>query len=93
MAQGILYVLNYILSEQIWLQSGNTFSKGDATTGSHTDGIPKGIYEVRLSMTGFYLEKIADSFVFNYKLYGLNQDFINYVLKTYNWNSWSFTHR
>ena len=34
-------------------------------------------------MIGFYLEKIAGSFVFNYKLYGLNQDFINYVLKTY----------
>ncbi len=72
------------MSEQIWLQSGNTFTKGDATTVSHKDGLPKGIYEVRLSMTGFYLEKIADSFVFNYKLYGLNQDFINYVLKTYN---------
>lgn len=70
------------MSGQIWLQSGNTFSKGDAAAVSHTDGIPKGIYEVRFSMTGFYLEKIADSFVFNYKLYELNQDFINYVLRT-----------
>lgn len=34
-------------------------------------------------MTGFYLSKIAESFTFDYKLYGLNQKFIDYVLKTY----------
>ena len=34
-------------------------------------------------MAGFYLSKIAESFTFDYKLYGLNQKFINYVLKTY----------
>lgn len=33
------------MSKQIWLQSGNTFNKGDAITVSHTDGIPKGIYD------------------------------------------------
>lgn len=43
----------------------------------------KGIYEVKVSMTGFYLSKIAESFTFDYKLYGLNQKFIDYVLKTY----------
>lgn len=34
-------------------------------------------------MTGFYLSKIAESFTFDYKLYGLNQKFIDYVLRTY----------
>lgn len=71
------------MSKQIWLQDGNTFSQGSATTISHPEGIPKGIYEVKLSMSGFYLYKIAESFTFDYKLYGLNQKFINYVLKTY----------
>lgn len=71
------------MSKQIWLQNGSTFSKGSATTVSYANGLPKGIYEVRLSQTGFYLEKIAESFTFNYKLYGLNLDFINYVMKTY----------
>lgn len=71
------------MSKQIWLQDGNTFSQGNATTISHPEGIPKGIYEVKLSMSGFYLYKIAESFTFDYKLYGLNQKFINYVLKTY----------
>lgn len=71
------------MGKQIWLQDGNIFSQGSATTVSHPEGLPKGIYEVKLSMTGFYLSKIAESFTFDYKLYGLNQKFINYVLKTY----------
>ena len=71
------------MSKQIWLQDGNTFSQGSSTTVSHPEGLPKGIYEVKLSMAGFYLSKIAESFTFDYKLYGLNQKFIDYVLKTY----------
>lgn len=71
------------MSKQIWLQDGNVFSQGSSTTVSHPEGLPKGIYEVKLSMAGFYLSKIAESFTFDYKLYGLNQKFIDYVLKTY----------
>ena len=71
------------MGKQIWLQDGNIFSQGSATTVSHPEGLPKGIYEVKLSMTGFYLSKIAESFTFDYKLYGLNKKFIDYVLKTY----------
>lgn len=71
------------MGKQIWLQDGNTFSQGSSTTVSHPEGLPKGIYEVKLSIAGFYLSKIAESFTFDYKLYGLNQKFIDYVLKTY----------
>ena len=71
------------MGKQIWLQDGNVFSQGSATTVSHPEGLPKGIYEVKVSITGFYLSKIAESFTFDYKLYGLNQKFIDYVLKTY----------
>lgn len=71
------------MGKQIWLQDGNVFSQGSATTVSHPEGLPKGIYEVKVSMTGFYLSKIAESFTFDYKLYDLNQKFINHVLKTY----------
>ena len=71
------------MGKQIWLQDGNIFNQGIATTVSHPEGLPKGIYEVKVSMTGFYLSKIAESFTFDYKLYGLNQKFIDYVLKTY----------
>ena len=71
------------MDKQIWLQDGNVFSQGSATTVSHPEGLPKGVYEVKVSMTGFYLSKIAESFTFGYKLYDLNQKFINHVLKTY----------
>lgn len=71
------------MGKQIWLQDGNVFSQGSATTVSHPEGLPKGIYKVKVSMTGFYLSKIAESFTFDYKLYGLNQKFIDYVLRTY----------
>lgn len=71
------------MGKQIWLQDGNVFSQGSATTVSHPEGLPKSIYEVKVSMTGFYLSKIAESFTFDYKLYGLNQKFIDYVLRTY----------
>ena len=71
------------MGKQIWLQDGNIFNQGSATTVSHPEGLPKGIYEVKLSIAGFYLSKIAESFTFGYKLYGLNKKFIDYVLKTY----------
>ena len=71
------------MGKQIWLQDGNIFNQGSTTTVSHPEGLPKGIYEVKLSIAGFYLSKIAESFTFDYKLYGLNKKFIDYVLKTY----------
>lgn len=72
------------MEQNIWIQDGNTFMKGSATTKAHPEGLPKGIYEVRESMTGYYLNRLGDSFVFNYKLYGINNEFIDHFIKTYN---------
>lgn len=72
------------MGQNIWIQDGNTFMKGSATTKAHPEGLPKGIYEVRESITGYYLNKLGDSFVFNYKLYGINNEFIDHFIKTYN---------
>ena len=72
------------MEQNIWIQDDNTFMKGSATTKAHPKGLPKGIYEVRESMAGYYLNKLGDSFVFNYKLYGINNDFIEHFIKTYN---------
>lgn len=72
------------MEQNIWIQDGNTFVKGSATTKAHPEGLPKGIYEVKESMTGYYLNRLGDSFVFNYKLYGINSEFINHFVKTYN---------
>lgn len=72
------------MEQNIWIQDGNTFMKGSATTKAHPEGLPKGIYEVKESMTGYYLNRLGDSFVFNYKLYGINNKFIDHFIKTYN---------
>ena len=72
------------MENNIWIQEGNTFTKGSANTISHINGLPVGIYEVQKSMTGYYINKVADSFVFDYKLYGISNDFIDYFIKTYN---------
>ena len=72
------------MEQNIWIQDGNTFMKGSATTKAHPEGLPKGIYEVKESMTGYYLNRLGDSFVFNYKLYGINNEFIEHFIKTYN---------
>ena len=65
-----------------WLQSNNTFKKveGDFST---IDTVPVGVYNIGLNLSGWYLEKYADKFTFNYKLYGLQTEFCEHVLKTY----------
>ena len=37
---------------------------GSATTKAHPEGLPKGIYEVKESMTGYYLNILGDSLLF-----------------------------
>ena len=65
-----------------WLQSNNTYKKveGDFST---VKTVPVGIYNLGLSMSGWYLEKYADKFTFDYKMYGLQTEFCEHVLKTY----------
>jgi SpoVK/Ycf46/Vps4 family AAA+-type ATPase len=65
-----------------WLQSNNTYKKveGDFST---VESVPVGIYNIGLSMSGWYLEKYADKFTFDYKMYGLQTEFCEHVLKTY----------
>lgn len=46
--------------------------------------LPIGIYDIATTMFGVKLVKIADSFDFPYKIYGLQNDFINHIIKTYN---------
>ena len=65
-----------------WLQSNNTYKKveGDFST---VKTVPVGMYNIGLSMSGWYLEKYADKFTFDYKMYGLQTEFCEHVLKTY----------
>lgn len=46
--------------------------------------IPVGVYNISITRRGIILEKIGDEFIFPYKIYGLQTDFINHIIKTYN---------
>ena len=72
-----------------WLQSNNTYKKveGDFST---VASVPVGIYNIGLSMSGWYLEKYADKFTFDYKMYGLQTEFCEHVLKTYKHTTGNF---
>lgn len=72
------------MENSIWIQDGTIFTKGSSTMIAHADGLPIGIYEVNKSLEGWYLRNIANKFVFDYKIYGVNDKFINYCIKTYN---------
>ena len=45
--------------------------------------VPTDVYEVCISMTGIWLEKIADKFEFPYKIYGLQTELMDHIIKTY----------
>lgn len=68
---------------KVWMCSESTYTQ----VGSGykvSESLPVGIYSINLTMTGYHLDKYADKFVFPYKMYGLQEDFIDHVIKTYN---------
>lgn len=69
--------------KQIWVQTGINFNRMQGPVISYNE-IPVGVYKISMNKQGFYLEYIMSEFVFDYKIYGLQEDFINHVIKTYN---------
>ena len=69
--------------QQIWVQTGINFNRMQGPIISYNE-IPVGVYKISMSKQGFYLEYVMSEFVFDYKIYGLQEDFINHVIKTYN---------
>jgi len=69
--------------KQIWVQTGINFNRMQGPIISYNE-IPVGVYKISMSKQGFYLEYVMSKFVFDYKIYGLQEDFINHVIKTYN---------
>ena len=65
-----------------WIQNGSNYKRVEGNV-SNVDTVPKGIYNVGLSITGWYLERTADEFVFNYKVYGLQSKFMQHVLTAF----------
>lgn len=69
--------------KQIWVQTGINFNRIQGPIISYNE-IPVGVYKISMSKQGFYLEYVMSEFVFDYKIYGLQEDFINHIIKTYN---------
>ena len=65
-----------------WIQNGSNYKRVEGNV-SNVNTVPKGIYNIGLSMTGWYLERTADEFVFNYKVYGLQSKFMQHVLTAF----------
>jgi SpoVK/Ycf46/Vps4 family AAA+-type ATPase len=69
--------------KKVWNADGNALYLGYPS--QEFEELENVIYKVSLDMFERpFLAKVADNFTFDYKLYGLETDFINRVLKTYN---------
>lgn len=70
------------MSNKVWMNTGNSYSQIDPNF-EVTQSLPVGVYNLELTMFGWKLFKFADNFVFPYKLYSLENEFVDHVLKTY----------
>lgn len=70
------------MSNKIWMVNGSSYSQIDPNFEIEKTLSP-GIYNLELTMFGFQLKKFANEFVFPYKVYQLESEFIDHVLKTY----------
>lgn len=71
------------MSKINWVKTESTFRRMEGELSTYSQ-LPKGVYEIGLSRDGWYLTRTADCFTFNYKLYNLETQFVEYALKTYN---------
>ena len=71
------------MSKINWVKTESTFRRMEGELSTYSQ-LPKGVYEIGLSRDGWYLTRTADRFTFNYKLYNLEMQFVEYALKTYN---------
>lgn len=65
-----------------WNQDGPIYSLSDNS--KQINSLPVGVYVLNKGMLGFYLEKIENKFEFSHKLYGLETDLIERVIRTWN---------
>jgi len=64
-----------------WAKSGNKFSPSNKA--NKVDKLPAGVYEFRVTMTGWYLEKVRNTFTFPYKIYGSNNNILRRIKKAW----------
>jgi hypothetical protein len=65
-----------------WLQRGSEFTQVEGEF-DVVSKVKPGIYNITRDLQGWHLEKFQEKFEFPYKIYGLEIDFINYIIKTF----------
>ena len=73
---------NKMSKEKVWMITGSTYSQVDPGFKIEPT-LSAGVYNLELTMFGWKLSKFADNFIFPYKLYNLENDFVDHVIKTY----------
>lgn len=68
--------------ENVWMSANNNYTQINPDFIIEKN-LPVGVYNMLMTKMGPKLEKFKDKFEFDYKLYGLQEKFINYILKTY----------
>ena len=70
------------MSQAKWMTDGKHYRQSGG--GRVEDSLPLGIYQVNFDpMSGWSLERTGDSFVFDYKLYGVHTGIVDRVLTAY----------
>lgn len=72
-----------------WLQKGSEYTRVEGSI-SNVDTPPKGIYKITLDLRGFHLEYYDKEFTFDFKVYGIEHDFVEHVIKAYENTSGNF---
>lgn len=68
-----------------WSKSGSTYTPGEYDV---IDRLPNGVFEVALNERGqLVLHRISDRFDFSYKVYGIDESFIQRVVRTFHHRS------
>lgn len=66
-----------------WIKNGSDYQRVEGEC-DNVETIPPGIYTVHLNdKRGWWLEFYRDNFTFDYKIYGVENGFIDYFLDTY----------
>lgn len=73
----------------VWMVSDNTFSQVESDF-KVEQSLPTGIYNIELTMFGWKLYKFASKFEFPFKIYNLEDNFIEHVLTTYKHTAGNF---
>ena len=71
-------------SKFVWIKNGNTYSQVENNLEILDSELPRGVYKPIMTLTGCKLQCIDDEFKFSFKVYDLEDKFIQHVMKTWN---------